>query len=113
MLATVNPDGSPQATPVWYDYDGEYFNTTAFAHRVKVRNIKRDPRVTLVIVDTANYNKELIVRGTAELVTEGVPEATLRNAVRYMGEERGNVEAAALTAGGPRVIIRVTPERII
>ena len=113
VLATVNPDGTPQATPLWYHYDGRTFNTTSFAHRVKVRNIRKNPKVSLVIVDTANYGKELIVRGTAELVEDGVPEATLRNAVRYLGEEKGRAEAAELTAGGPRVIIRITPERIV
>ncbi len=113
VLATVNPDGTPQATPLWYHYDGEAFVTTAFTSRVKVRNIKANPNVCLVIVDSANNGKGLIVWGQAGLVQDGVPEATLRNAVRYVGEERGPAAAADLTAEGPRVIIRITPERII
>ena len=83
ILTTVNPDGSPQATPLWYYYDGEHFNVTAYPHRVKVRNIRRDPRVTLVVVDTANYGDPLIVSGVAELVEEGAAEATERVAIRY------------------------------
>ena len=113
ILATVNPDGSPQATPVWYSYDGRHFNTTAFTHRVKVRNIRANPRVSIVVVDTASYGEPLIVNGTAELVENGVAEATVTNAIRYSGEERGRASAADLTAAGPRVLIRITPERLI
>ena len=113
VLATLNPDGTPQATPLWYHYDGQAFITTSFTHRTKVRNIKRNPNVTLVIVDSAHNGKGLIVRGKAELIDEGVVEATLRNAIRYQGEEKGKAQAAELTAGGPRYIIRVTPDRII
>ena len=113
ILATVNPDGSPQATPVWYSYDGRHFNTTAFADRIKVRNIRSNPRVSLVVVDTASYGDPLIVNGTAELVEEGVAEATLANAIRYAGEEGGRSSTAGLSAGGPRVIIRITPRKLI
>ncbi len=112
VLATVNPDGSPQATPIWYYYDGEHFNVTCYNHRVKARNIRRDPRVTLVVVDTANIGEPLIVNGTAELVEEGAAEATERVAIRYEGEEAGRVSAAGLNAAGPRLIIRITPDRI-
>jgi len=112
ILTTVNPDGSPQATPIWYYYDGEHFNVTCYERRVKARNIRRDPRVTLVVVDTVNYGDPLIVSGAAELVEEGAADATERVAIRYEGEETGRKSAASLNAGGQRVIIRITPERI-
>ena len=112
VLSTVNPDGTPQATPVWYHYDGEAFVTTCFTHRIKVRNIRENPAVTLVVVDTVNADWDLIVRGTAELVEDGVPEATLKNAIRYLGEERGKKVAAELTAAGPRYMVKITPSRI-
>ncbi len=112
ILTTVNPDGSPQATPIWYYYDGEHFNVTCYVHRVKARNIRREPRVTLVVVDTVNNGDPLIVSGTAELVEEGAAEATERVAIRYEGEQAGRESAARLNARGQRVIIRITPERI-
>ena len=112
VLSTVNPDGSPQATPIWYRYDGEHFNVTAFENRVKVRNVRSDPRVSLVVVDTANNGPLLIVNGKAEIVEEGAPEETLRHAIRYDGEEKGRASAANLR-GQPRVIIRINPERVI
>ncbi len=113
VLATSNPDGTPQATPLWYHYDGEAFVTTSFAHRVKVRNIKQNSNVVMVIVDSANNGRGLIVRGKAELIGDDVADATLRNAIRYVGEETGKRAAADLTQEGPRYIIRVVPDRII
>ena len=113
VLATVNSDGTPQATPLWYHYDGECFITTCFARRVKIRNIKENPNMTLVIGDTAHNGRGMIVRETAELVEDNVPAATLKNAIRYEGEERGRKSAAELTTGGARYIIRIMPHRII
>ena len=112
ILSTVNPDGSPQATPVWYEFDGEAFLVTSFANRVKVRNLRHSPRASLVIVDTVTYGEPLIVSGTAEVIDEGAQEATLRCAIRYQGEEHGRVSAARM-GGQPRVIIRITPERVL
>ena len=97
---------------LWYDYDGERFNVTCFTTRVKVRNIRRNPRVSLVVLDTVGYGEPLIVRGTAELVEEGAQEATLRLAIRYEGETEGRAAAARL-ADKPRVIIRIKPDRIL
>ncbi len=75
------------------------------------------PRSVLTVVDSVGYGTPLMVRGTAELVEEGAAEATVRMATRYEGEERGKRVAAELIAyaqgiGRPRVIIRITPERI-
>jgi PPOX class probable F420-dependent enzyme len=112
ILTTVNADGSPQATPIWYYYDGEHFNVTCYGHRVKARNIRRDPRVTLVVVDTANYGDPLMVSGTAVLVEEGAAEATVRVAIRYEGDAAGRASAARLNARGHRVIIRIIPQRV-
>lgn len=112
ILATVNPDGTPQATPIWYEYDGEAFIVTSFANRVKVRNLRLNPKVSLVIVDTVTYGEPLTVYGTAQIIERGAQQATLRCAIRYQGERLGRTSAAHM-AGRPRVIIRITPERIL
>jgi PPOX class probable F420-dependent enzyme len=118
ILATVNPSGSPQATPIWYDYDGEHFIVTVHSGRVKARNIRLNPKVSLVVVDTVNNGTPLIVNGAAELIEDGANEATLRMGVRYEGEAGGRKEAEGLidyarSIGERRLIIRITPERII
>ena len=118
VLSTVNRDGSPQATPIWYLYDGEHFKITSHGGRVKVRNIRREPRVTLIVTDTSGYGKYLMVRGTAEIVEEGGEEFTHTMARRYKGEDAGRASAEELieyahSLGQPRVTIRITPQRIL
>lgn len=113
VLATVNPSGTPQATPLWYHYDGECFVVTCFAHRVKARNIRANPDVVMVVVDTVDNGRGLIVRGTADVLETGAEDATVVNAVRYLGAERGKQAAAELNRMGNRVMIRVKPSKII
>ncbi len=113
VLATVNPSGTPQATPLWYHYDGKCFVTTCFAHRVKVRNIRKNPNVVLVVVDSVNNGKGLIIRGKAEIIEEGAEEATVVNGVRYLGDEQGKRAASDLNSMGSRVVLRIRPERIL
>ena len=53
-LGTVMPNGAPQVTPVWFDYDGKFFRVNSAKGRVKDRNMRRNPAVSLAIVDPAN-----------------------------------------------------------
>ena len=53
-LATVMPNGSPQVTPVWFDFDGRYLRVNSARGRVKDKNMRRDPRVALSIRDPDN-----------------------------------------------------------
>lgn len=113
IMATIYSDGSPQAIPVWYEYDGKYFIVTTAKGRVKEKNILRDPRVTLCIADTSAPSlAPLTVRGKAEVIEEGAAEATRRLAVRYLGPEKGLERAEALNED-PRVIIRIKPEKFL
>ena len=118
ILATVNRNGSAQATPIWYLYDGETFNVTGHTARVKVQNIRYNPKVSLVVVDTLNNGQPLIVNGTAELIEKEADQYTERMCVRYLGDKKGEESAEKLieyarNIGEHRVIIRITPERII
>ncbi len=71
ILATLMPDGSPQATPLWFDYDGQYVRVNVAQGRVKERNMRRDPRVALVIVDDENPYRYLQIRGRVVQIIEG------------------------------------------
>ena len=117
VLSTVNRDGSPQATPIWYLYDGEHFNVTCHSGRLKARNVKRNPNVTLTVLDTVNNGTPLLVKGAAEIVEEGANELTHVMSRRYQDEAPARKEADELIAyaasiGERRVIIRITPSRI-
>ena len=117
ILSTVNQDGSPQSTPVWYLYDEGRFKVTSRGDRVKVRNIRRDPRVSMVVIDTAANGDPLTVRGTAEVTEKGGDEFTYTMARRYEGRKRGDSEAERLIGiardlDQPRVTIEITPRRV-
>ena len=62
-LGTIMSDGSPQVTPVWVDYDGKYVRFNSALGRVKDRNVRRDPRVSLSILDPDNPYRYLAIRG--------------------------------------------------
>ena len=117
VLSTVNSDGSPQATPVWYLYDGEFFKVSCHSGRLKARNVRRNPNVTLTVLDTANNGTPLLVKGTAEIVEDGGDEFSYTMARRYDYEAPARKEADGLIAyaasiGERRVIMQITPSRV-
>ena len=71
ILATTMSDGSPQATPLWFDYDGEFIRVNAAAGRVKDRNMRREPRVALVILDDTTPYRYVQIRGRVVKIIEG------------------------------------------
>jgi len=106
-VATVMPDGSPEATVVWIETDGThiYFNT-AFP-RLKAKNLQRDPRVAITVFDPKHpYDEVLAIRGRAELIFEGADEHIDKLSRVYEGKP------FTFRPGQKRVIVKVTPERI-
>jgi PPOX class probable F420-dependent enzyme len=88
-LATLMPDGSPQVTPVWCDYDGTYVIVNSAKGRVKDKNMRRDDRVALAIVDPENPYRHLAVRGkVAEITEEGAGAHIDRLAKKYLGKDK-------------------------
>ena len=75
-FVTLMKDGSPQITPVWIDTDGEHILVNSEEGRVKIRNVRRDPRVAVGIYDPENsYTRVLNVRGrVVEITTDGAAE---------------------------------------
>lgn len=88
-LTTLMPDGSPQVTPVWCDIDGDevLFNTAR--GRQKDRNLRRDPRVALAIIDPDNPYRYLQLRGRVTDITEQGADAHIDKLARkYMGVDQ-------------------------
>ena len=108
-LATLMPDGSPQVTPVWVDLDGNEILVNTLEGRLKPRNIRRDPRVAISIPDPDEPTVALIVRGGAELTTDGAEEHADALAKKYLGEDVFPWRAP----GDVRMLIRVHPERVL
>lgn len=87
FLATTMPDGSPQVTPVWFDYDGEYILVNTNEGRIKDRNMKERPKVAMVIQDPSDPFRYLGIRGeVVEYTREGADEHIDMLAHRYRGK---------------------------
>ena len=85
-LATLMPDGRPQVTPVWCDYDGRYVRINTAVGRQKDKNMMRDGRVALSIVDLASPDRYLEVRGRVALRTlDGADEHIDILSRKYLG----------------------------
>jgi PPOX class probable F420-dependent enzyme len=109
VIATVREDGSPQATPVWIDYDGDSVLVNSAHGRTKVKNIERDPRATVTVMPAENQQSGYVmVSGPAELVDEGAREHIDKLAKKYLGEDK----YPYLGPGEQRVIIKIHPERV-
>jgi PPOX class probable F420-dependent enzyme len=77
------PDGQPQSSLVWVDYDGECALVNTTRQRRKGRNIEFNPRVSLLIVDPADTGRFIQIRGLAELVEDGALEHLDRLTRKY------------------------------
>ena len=110
IVATIMADGRPQLTPNWYLWDGERFWISTLGWTVKVKNAKRDPRVTLCIDGPSRRTNYVQVFGTAEVQEGDVREGTLDLIRKYE-----TTEEAALQhwedIKEDRVLIVVTPEK--
>ena len=107
---TSDRDGRPQLTPNWFWWDGERFWVSTLDWTVKVKNAKRDPRITLCIDGPGRRTNYVQVFGTAEVVEGDVRERTLDLIRKY---EPVEADAQAHWEGikDDRVLIVVTPER--
>ena len=71
VLTTLMPDGQPQSSLMWCDFDGQCARINTTAERRKGRNMRADPRVTLLIVDPDDTSRYIEIRGRVELTQEG------------------------------------------
>ena len=101
------PDGRPQVTPVWVDLDGDLVIFNSAKGRQKDKNVRRDPRVSLAIVDPENPYRYLEIRGRVVEITEQGADASIdKLAKKYLGVDK-------YPYGQPsevRVIYKIQPE---
>ena len=108
-LATVMPDGSPQVTPVWFDYDGECLRINSAKGRIKDKNMRRNKRVAVSIQDPDNAYRYLAVRGNVEEITEEGADAHIGSlAKKYLDKEKYPFRGP----GEVRVIYKIRPEKV-
>jgi len=87
-LATVMPDGSPQVTPVWFDYKDGRIRVNTAKGRVKARNMKQGSSVALAIMDPDNPYRYVQVRGRVQRVAENADAHIDSLAKKYLGKDK-------------------------
>ena len=108
-IATLMADGSPQVTPVWFDYDGNYLRVNSAKGRIKDKNMRRNKRVALSIQDPDNAYRYLAVRGNVEEITEEGADAHIDSLARkYLGKDKYPFRGP----GEVRVIYKIRPEKV-
>lgn len=107
FVSTIGPKGEPQTTPIWFVWQDGVVRFSLVEGRQKLRNLRRDPRLSVVIVDPADPTWYLELRGSADLQPD--PDLTVERAaaIKYRGEHT-DVEAP----GAARVAATVVVERV-
>jgi PPOX class probable F420-dependent enzyme len=108
-LATILPDGSPQVTPVWVDYDGKHVRFNSALGRVKDKNVRRDPHVAISIQDPDNPYRYLEIRGRVVNITQdGADDHINKLSQKYTGEPVYGFRQP----GEVRVLYTVEPDKV-
>lgn len=112
VLATLNPDGSPQTSVVWVGLEGDDLIISTQAGRRKEKNMRRDPRVSLTMYDTADSDSYIEVRGLATVTEDEGRKVAVALAEKYEGPGGGE-EYLQLPVEDVRLTVRITPGRVL
>ena len=109
-LATVMPNGDIQVTPVWVDADNGNVIFNSARGRVKDKNVRRDPRVTLTLIDPDNPYRYMEIRGRVfDFTEQGADKHIDKMAKKYLGVDK----YPYAKPGEVRVLYRVKPEKVL
>lgn len=109
VLTTLQADGSPNSSPVWFWFDGERLTVSTLADRAKHRNVQRDPRVSFTVVDPTKSLRYLEVR--AAVTIEPDTDNRMRDVI---AAKHGYADGSAFDADrSGRVNLQLDPTRII
>jgi PPOX class probable F420-dependent enzyme len=117
VLATMMPDGQPQSSMVWADYDGEHVLISTTLERQKGQNMQANPKVTLLVIDPKNASRWLEVRGTVVEIVEDAGEAFVDKLTRLYSDNRrqhyyGDIFPVEQRQKETRVIVKIQPVKI-
>jgi PPOX class probable F420-dependent enzyme len=109
-LATLMPDGSPHVTPMWVDHEGDLILLNTAMGRVKQKNVTKDPRVTISIIDQNNPYDRVILAGRVVAQTfEGADAHIDKLAKKYTGANKYQRSRP----DEKRVIFKIEPMKIM
>ncbi len=115
VLTTLMPDGMPQSSIVWADYDGEYILINTTLERQKGRNLRANPKVTLLSIDPNDSSRWLEVRGQVAEITQAGAEIHADTLTRrYTGKQHfyGDIYPAEQKYKETRVIVKIEPIKV-
>ena len=114
VLTTMNPHGRPESSLVWVDHDGTCARINTTLERRKGRNLRANPRLSLLVVDPDNAARFIQIRGDAELVTDGARQHVDELTRRYTTHPSfyGHVHPVEQAMRETRVICRILARRI-
>jgi PPOX class probable F420-dependent enzyme len=111
-LATINKDGTPQLTAMWYLLEDDTIVMNTKVKRIKERNMRRDPRISVCILEGYSY---VTASGRVEMIDD--PEIAQKDiyrlAVRYNGEEEAQLQMKQQFSKEQRVTLRLKCEHVI
>jgi PPOX class probable F420-dependent enzyme len=108
-LSTLMHDGSPQVTPVWVDFDGKHVLVNSAKGRLKDKNMRRDPRVSISLQDPANPYRYLEIRGKVVDITEkGADDHINKMSQKYLGKPVYPYRQP----GEVRVLYKIEPQKV-
>lgn len=108
VVAALRDDGSPHQTVIWIDWDGEHVLLNLNQERAKLRYLRADPRVSLLVIHRENPYQWLgIDAEVVEITTDSAYEHIVRQAGVYLGRD-----GYPLKPGEERVLVKVRPLRV-
>ena len=107
VMATVNPDGSPQTSVVWVGRDGDDLLFSTLEGRVKHRNMVRDPRVSVTVIDSADPENYAELRGRVSMTPDVGRQVDTQLSWKYEGKDPDPDRPGAV-----RVVVRMPVDKI-
>jgi PPOX class probable F420-dependent enzyme len=116
VLTTMMPDGSPQSSIVWVDYDGKYALINTTLERQKGRNMQANPKVTILVIDPKDSSRWVEVRGQViEMTRDGAEAHADKLTQRYCRDKKhfyGDIYPVEQKEKETRVIVRIEPIKV-
>jgi PPOX class probable F420-dependent enzyme len=114
VLTTLMPDGQPQSSLVWFDYDGESLRINTTRQRQKGRNMQANPKVSVLIIDPDNTGRWIEVRGQVEISEAGALEHLDKLTRQYTRHERyyGSIYPIEQQGRETRIICHIKPGKL-
>jgi len=109
FIATIMKDGSPQLSPVWANFEDEHVLVNTAEGRIKHKNVLRDPRVAISVVNQNNPLDMTTIRGkVVDIIPDYEYEHANKLTKKYMGKEKYPFKQP----GEKRIIFKILPERV-